>query len=332
MRLRLMGNILRRPLVLIALGATAFAIAAVASPGLLGDRLREALAGVRGADARWLWVAALAAMHACGGLAWSVALRACGSRHGHTAAVVRYGVGSGVNAVAPANLGGVVRLGLLGEDRGRPRRSARRRRGSAREHGARCADGSARSLRGGAGGDPAVAAVAGCARRLRRRSDRRALPAGAHAGRGMHLVAGFRSLRHDPHSTAGVTIAMSLALVLKVAAAASVCAALGIERPIVCALLVVPAVEIACVLQLTPGNAGIGSAAVALVLHAQGVTTETAVSAGVAFGALEILAGVTAGVLAGMVLAAPVLRPRVRPLALTASAAALVMAVGLLVW
>ena len=334
MRLRLMGNILRRPLVLIALGATAFAIAAVASPGLLGDRLREALAGVRGADARWLWVAALAlvAMHACGGLAWSVALRACGSRHGHTAAVVRYGVGSGVNAVAPANLGGVVRLGLLGRIAG--------------DHGVWRAGGAgalASTVRGAlmavlvlsAAAQGAIplwplllAALAVCVAAAIAAPFRRVLT----RGRGMHLVAGFRSLRHDPHSTAGVTIAMSLALVLKVAAAASVCAALGIERPIVCALLVVPAVEIACVLQLTPGNAGIGSAAVALVLHAQGVTTETAVSAGVAFGALEILAGVTAGVLAGTVLAAPVLRPRVRPLALTASAAALAIAVGLLVW
>ena len=320
-----MVQLLRRPLVLLALGATLLGIAALASPGLLGDRLREALAGVRDADARWLWVAALGlvAMHACGGLAWSVALRACGSRHSHAGAVARYGIGSGLNAVAPANLGGVVRLGLLGRIAG--------------EHGVWRAGGAgalASTLRGvlmavlvaaaaAQGAIPLrpllVAALAACAGAALVVPFRHVLL----RGRGTHLLDGFRAVRRERRHAAGVGLAMACALAAKVAAAAAACAALGVDRPLVLALLVVPAVEIAGAVPLTPGNAGIGSAAAALVLHAQGVPTETAVAAGVAFGGLEILAGLGVGLVSGLALAAPRLHPAVRPLVLGTSGAAL---------
>jgi hypothetical protein len=65
-------------------------------------------------------------------------------------------------------------------------------------------------------------------------------------------------------------------------------------------LLVVPALDLAGILPLTPGNIGIASAAVAFALHAHGATYETALSAGIAFSAVETVTSLAFG--AGSVL------------------------------
>lgn len=335
-----MGNLLRRPLVLLALGATLLGIAALASPGLLGDRMREALAGVREADARWLWVAALAlaTMHACGGLAWSAALRACGSRHGHADAVMRFGVGSGVGAVAPAHLGTAARVALL-------TRMVQGRGAVWRVGGAAAAVSAVRSswlailvvlaavqgvlplwpLLLVGGGLVLAVCVAVASRRL---------DLGARAS---HLLDAFRELGRSPRGLGTVLALTCLSLATKTAAAAAAAAALGVENPVRAALLVVPALELANVLPLTPGNAGVASAAVAFALHAQGTPTNTAAAVGVAFGAVEILAAVAVGAVCGTALAAPrlrrlhvrvYLRPLVQPVAVSAASAVLAFGLG----
>ena len=318
---------------LLALGATALAAVALASPGLLGDRLREALAGVRDADARWLWVAALAlvTMHACAGLAWSVALRVCGSRHGHADAVARYAVGSGVGAIAPAHLGSAARVGLL--SRVVDGRASVWRIGSAAAAVGAVRGGLLAMLVAVAAAEGALpvwpllllggafALAVGATLASRR------LALGSRIAR---LLEAFRELGRAPRGLGAVTALTASTLLAKVAAAAAAASALGVDDPVRAALLIVPAVELASILPLTPGNAGIASAAVAFALHAHGTPSELAVTVGVAFGAVEILTGIGVGVLGGLALAAPRLHPRVRPVVLTASAAAVAVVLAVL--
>ena len=322
---------LRRPLVLLAFAATLIGVVALASPGLLGDRLREALAGVREADARWLWVAALslAAMHACGGFAWSAALRACGSRHRHGDVVVRYGIGSGVAAIAPAHLGSAARVALLS-------RIVEGRGSVWRIGGAAAAVAAVRSMWVAAlvvlaaaqgafplwpllvlGGGLALAAgVAIISRRVNLGS------------RVAHLLDPFRELGRSPRRLAAVAGFTCLTLGAKVAAAGAAAVAVGIDNPFGAAVLIVLAVELAGILPLTPGNAGVASAAVAFTLHAQGVPTDLAVTVGVAFAAVELMAALGVGALGALALAAPTVRVHARPVIVAASAGALAFALG----
>jgi uncharacterized membrane protein YbhN (UPF0104 family) len=78
-------------------------------------------------------------------------------------------------------------------------------------------------------------------------------------------------------------------------AAAAVAAALGIPAPFLAALLIVPAIDLAGLLPLTPGNIGLKSGAIALALQAQGVDATTALSAGIAFHAVETMIGLAFG-------------------------------------
>ncbi|HEX4930451.1 MAG TPA: lysylphosphatidylglycerol synthase domain-containing protein, partial [Gaiellaceae bacterium] len=78
-------------------------------------------------------------------------------------------------------------------------------------------------------------------------------------------------------------------------AAAGIAAAFGIERPLTAALLVIPALDLAGMLPLTPGNVGVASAAVAFALKASGAASDVAMSAGIAFGAVETLTTLALG-------------------------------------
>ena len=60
-------------------------------------------------------------------------------------------------------------------------------------------------------------------------------------------------------------------MALRLAAAAAIAAAFGVDRPLAAALLIIPALDLAGILPLTPGNVGVASAAVAFALKAHGV-------------------------------------------------------------
>lgn len=88
---------------------------------------------------------------------------------------------------------------------------------------------------------------------------------------------------------------VAAATIARVAAAAAVAAAVGVPAPVLTALLVVPAIDLAGLFAITPGNIGLKSGAIALALQAQGVDMTTALSTGIAFHAVETLVGVTFG-------------------------------------
>ena len=81
----------------------------------------------------------------------------------------------------------------------------------------------------------------------------------------------------------------------RIAAVATVGTALGISHPIATALLVVPALEVAGLVPLTPANAGVAGGAAAIAFHAQGTPMHAALAAGFVVHAVETCAGVAFG-------------------------------------
>jgi uncharacterized membrane protein YbhN (UPF0104 family) len=142
------------------------------------------------------------------------------------------------------------------------------------------------------------------------------------------LLAAYRSLLASPRDLAIVAGWALAGAAAKVVAATAVVAALGIDNPLRAALVLVPAVELAAVLPLTPGNVGIASAAVAFALGSQGVDSKTALSAGIAFGGVELLTGMVVGLSGALALAGPWVRPYVRVAAVGAAASVAAIAFG----
>lgn len=323
-----MRSILRTRHLVLATVSTVALVLAATRPELLGDRVRDALDGLAAAEPLWLWAAAaaFAAMHVASGLAWRASLGACGTFTRPRDAIARYGVGSGVNAVAPVHLGSAMRVVLFA-------RTVDGEGAAWRVGGVAACVGAVRSvwlavlvalaavtgavpvwplaLLGGALGVAAGAAILSRRLRLERRC--------------AHVLDAFRGLARSPGALAAVVGLTALGMAAKLAAAAAVAAALGVEDPLLAALVVVPAVELAAVMPVTPGNAGVASAAVAFVLGTQGVAADTALAAGIAFGAVETLSALAVGAGGTLLLSAPLMRPALR-VALASTAAAAVTA------
>ncbi len=171
-------------------------------------------------------------------------------------ACARYGVGSLVNSLAPAHAGDAVRVALFAQ------------------------------------ASP----------------DRRLLSAGkALAGVGVtRLACAGILLLATLHPVALVGLAIvpllgrvpawvAAATVARLGAATAIAVSVGIPSPFLTALLVLPAIDLAGLLAITPGNIGVKSGAIALALQAQGVDLTTALSSGIAFHAVETLVGLSFG-------------------------------------
>ena len=315
----------------VAMAGLSLALLAVLcfSPSLLGDRVSSAIDGLGAADPGLLWAAgiAFAGTSVCGALAWRAALRASGSPLPLVDASARYAVGCGVNAVAPAHVGSALRVALFGRVTNG---------GCWTVGGAAAAVGVTRVVWlgvliaiGSAGGVLplwpllVIAAIVVGAGAIAAVSRHMALP-----GRIEQLLAAFRSLASSPRDLAIVSGWALAGAAAKVAAATAVVASMGIDNPLRAALVLVPAVELAAVLPITPGNVGLASAAVALALGSQGVDSRTALSAGIAFGAVELLTGMAVGAAGALALAGPWVRPYLRVAVVGAAASLVAIAFG----
>jgi uncharacterized membrane protein YbhN (UPF0104 family) len=280
-------------LVLALLGVVAF------TPQLLGDRIREALGELVGADPRWLWLGAACFVGAlvCSGHAWRAALCPCGGERISVAdSTARYATGSLVNALAPAGAGGAVRIALF----------SRRIPGRDRIW---VATGVAGAIGLARGPVLAVLVLAGAATGALPFWPvfvlAAALPVGALAvlvarrwtphARVAHVLDAFRALGDRPRAAGAVIGWIGLGTAARLAGAIAVCAALGVHDPARAALVMIPALLLAGIVPITPGNAGVGSAAAAGALALTGVDFSTALSAGIAFQALETAVNVLAG-------------------------------------
>jgi uncharacterized membrane protein YbhN (UPF0104 family) len=139
-----------------------------------------------------------------------------------------------------------------------------------------------------------------------------------------HLLEGFASLERSPRAAAAV-LAWSLGIgASRLGATAAVAFALGLPHPLLAALVILPAIDLAGVVPITPGNVGVASGAVAVALQSRGVGVTQALGVGIAIQALETVVSLTAGGLGGLYLLQPspaVRRWAVRVVAVGASAA-----------
>ncbi len=299
------------------------------SPSLFGNRVSSAVDGLGAADPGLLWAAGIAFAGAsiCGALAWRAALRASGSPLPLVDASARYAVGCGVNAVAPAHVGSALRVALFGRVTNG---------GCWTVGGAAAAVGVTRAVWlgaliaiGSAGGVLplwpllVIAAIVVGAGGVAVVSRHVSLP-----DRIEQLLAAFGSLASSPRDLAIVAGWALAGAAAKVGAATAVVASMGIDNPIRAALVLVPAVELAAILPITPGNVGLASAAVALALGSQGVDSRTALSAGIAFGAVELLTGMAVGAAGALALAGPWVRPYLRVAAVGTAASLVAIAFG----
>jgi len=270
----------------------------VMMPELLGEQVGNALAGLAAASPVWLWFAGafFLALIASTGCAWRAGVQACGGQVGVFDAAARYGAGSLVNAIAPAGCGGAVRIAFFS-------RTLPSRDRIWTATGVATAIGLARapalallvvaaSLTAGfplwpvlllAGGITAAVLVVLFSRRRT-----------PHA-RVAHVLDVFRALGRSPRAGCKLVAWSTLAVASKVLAAGAVAAALGVDAPLQAAVTMVPALALAGAVPLTPGNIGVGSGAIAIALHMVGVDGTTAISAGIAFQAVETAVSMLAG-------------------------------------
>lgn len=284
----------------LALFAGSLAVLALVAllPQLLGDVVADGVAGIAAASPGWLWLAALcfAGTLVASACAWESALTRLGAETSRPDTTARYCTGSFVNALAPARIGSAVRIALLS-------RTLRSEGRLWSVGGIAASVGALRALwlalvlaLGSASGvlprwpiALLLAGVAAAALVAWRARDSRP------GSRAAHALDVFRVLGRCPRAAAQLAGWVGLAMVAKIAAAASVAAALGVERPLAAALLVIPALDLAGLLPLTPGNVGVASAAVAFALTAHGADGTVAVSAGIALGAVETLTTLALG-------------------------------------
>lgn len=279
--------------------ASIAALAALAlTPQVIGGLVAEGVAGLDDASAGWLWLAGLAfagslVASAC---AWELALSRCGGDTSRPDAAARYCTGSLVNAVAPARIGTAVRFALF----------SRVLHGPGRLWTVGGIAGSLSAVRalwlalvlalGSASGVlprwpiAALLLAAGVAAVIAWHV--RDTRPGTKFG---HALDVFRVLGRCPKAAVRLAGWVGLAMALRVAAATGIVAAFGVSRPLAAALLIVPALDLAGIMPLTPGNVGVASAAVAFALTAHGVSSGVSVSAGIALGAVETLTTLALG-------------------------------------
>ena len=293
-----------RPQLLLC-AAAILVIGAAATFGPTRAHLTSAIGALRGANSNWLGLAALgfASAFGCTVGAWTAAFRAAGGRICPRQAAARLGVGSIVNTFAPARLGDAVKVALCSQAIDAPGRLWTAGGVYAALSAARCLALAALVVVAAATGAlpwwpvvvlcsfVAVLALVGTlSGRLRER----------HVAQ---LVAGLASLERSPRAIAtvlGFTFGMAAA---RLGAAIAVAASLGIPHPVLAALVILPALDVASVFPITPGGVGIGSGAVAVALAGRGIGIADALGAGIAIQALESAVSIAAGSLGILYLA-----------------------------
>ena len=286
-----------RPLVAVA--SSLGVVALVARPGLLGGGLGKGFDALTGANTSFFWVAGVGFIISliASSLTWKTALDSCGARLSAQEACARYGVGSLVNTVAPMRLGDVARVVLfsrtLKQDRDRVLTAG----------GALGAVSAVRALVQAVlvavaaviGALPLwpVAALAGLALCVvpiaflaRRRLPQRRIA---------HLLRAFHALARSPRRAFSLLGWTTVAAVARVIAATAITSSLGLPWSLGTGLIITVALDLATTIPLTPGNLGIATGAVALALQSRGVPLTTAVASGLAFHAVEVVAGLAFG-------------------------------------
>ncbi len=325
-----------RPKLFASLAALLVLIGVAATPGLLGKRVASAFNALTGAEHHWLALGAAGFVlgFACTVGAWRAALGAAGGRIGTYRAASCIGVGSLVNAFAPAKLGDAVKIGLCSRSIDAPGRLWTAGGVYAALAAARCLTLAALLVVASAtgamplwpvfvlcGAVAVLAIAAAYSGRLRRHP------------RIAKVLAGFAALERSPRGIATV-LAWTAGMVLaRLGATMAVAAALGLPHPVLAALVILPALDVAAAFPLTPGSIGIGSGAVAVALAGRGIGMTQALGVGFAIQALETFVSIAAGAAGALYLAwpSPAVRRWTLRTATVGGAAALAAGLGLAV-
>jgi uncharacterized membrane protein YbhN (UPF0104 family) len=292
----------------LSVGLLGAVLVAVAAPNLIRSHVAAALGALTDANRSWLVVAGTGFFGAfvCSVAAWRAAFGAAGAEIGRRDAGARIGVGSLVNAFAPAKLGDAVKVALCAQAFEQPGRMWT-------AGGVYAALAAARSFALAtlvvgaslAGALPlwpvfvlvalvaAVALAAHLSPRFRRHP------------RIAQLLAGAAALERSPRSAAIVLGWTSAMVVARLSATVAAAAALGVPHPVVAALVILPALDVAGAIPLTPGAIGIGSGAVAVALASRGIGMSQALGVGFAMQALETLVSISVGSAGALYLARP---------------------------
>src|SRR5262245_50982928 len=278
------------------------------------DAIRTALADLSGAHPGWLAAAGVAFLAAsvASAFAWHRGLRASGARLGRAEVTQRYAAGSLANTLAPANAGEVVRVALLSRAMGSEGAvftvlgvSATVAVIRATVVGSLFVATAASSISPSRVGiAAAVVALAACGLFLARRR---------LSGKARHFLDVARGIAAEPLAAVEMVAWVASCTGATILASACVGAALGVPHALAAALVIVPAMELAKLLPITPGNVGLTSAAVAIALHTHGVPLEAAVATGITLHAVETVVGLAFGA-AGTLSLAPAFQQRPRPL------------------
>ena len=277
--------------------AAATALGALSLP-LLGHHLTSTFHVLAGASRPWLLCSFLAFLGAfvCTVGAWRSALSAAGARLCPKQAAARLAVGSLVNAFTPAKLGDAVKITLCARAIDGPDRMWT-------ASGTYTALAAARSLTLAGlvvaaslthalpiwpvfllvGAAALVALTAVASRRVR-----------SHQ-RVASFLAGASALATDRRALRGValwTIGMQL---FRVGGTVGAALAFGLPHPLLAALVILPALDLAGAVPLTPGSFGIGGGAVAVALASRGIGMTDALATGLAIQGVETLVSVTCG-------------------------------------
>ena len=298
----------RRLAVFLSIGAVGVLAAAAASPGLLQARVSAGLGALGGASPHWLALAGLGFLvaFACTVGAWRAALAAAGGTICARQAAARLGIGSLVNAFAPAKLGDALKIALCARAIDDPERlwttggvyaalAAARALALAALVVAASATGALPlwpvfALCGAVG---VLAVVAASSPRWRNHP------------RLACLLDGFAALERSPRALGAVlgwTFAMAAARLL---ATVAVTLALGVPHPLLAALVVMPVLDLAGIAPITPGGFGIATGAVAMALASRGIGGSQALGVGLAMQAVETVVSLAVGGLGTLYLLGP---------------------------
>ena len=287
-----------------AVSLAILAVGAYFSRHALGD----AIHAIRTANPNWLALAAagfIGATTAAAG-SWLCAVRLAGGETTLIDSCARYGAGSLVNTFVPFRAGDAVRIALFSRCVPHERRVRATTGAFAAIGAARAAVLTALVAAGAiAGAIPlwplavltGLVALAAAAAYFAR---------GHAAG---HFLDAFKAL--DARSAQKLIAWMAASTVCRYFAAAAACASLGIHDAFAAAIIILPALDLAGLFPVTPGNVGLTSGAIAVALKAHHVGFEQGLAAGIAFHAVETAVGLLFG-LAGLIWLAPALRLRSR--------------------
>jgi uncharacterized membrane protein YbhN (UPF0104 family) len=291
------------------------ALAAAAAPAVLGvgayfsrHALGNAVHALANANPNWLALAAAGFVGATVAAAgsWCCAVGLAGGETTLIDGCARYGAGSLVNTFVPFRAGDAVRIALFSRCVPHHKRINATTGAFAAIGAARAAVLTALVAAGAvAGAIPlwplavlvGLVALAAAAAYFARDHD---------AG---HFLDAFKAL--DRRTAPRLIAWMAASTICRYFAAAAACASLGIRGAFAAAIIILPALDLAGLFPVTPGNVGLTSGAIAVALEAHGIAFHDGLAAGIAFHAVETGVGLLFGIFA-LVWLAPALTTRAR--------------------